>query len=418
MKVLFLCMSDLAGGANVASHRLFQSLKGYDVELAMEVQQKVGWDPSVRKARSGVAKIWDQCRLPIEIALIKRFYPRSRTGYFMPARFPDGLRRRIDAFNPDLLHVHWVGHAYLRPETLRGIKCPIVWTLHDMGPLTGGCYYDGGCGRYAGECGKCPVLGSNREGDLSRRVWRRKRDAWRDLNLTLVAPSRWLAACAQQSSLHRGRRVEVIPYGVSPQTYRPWPKALAREMLRLPAAGKIVLFGAVGLNDPRKGFSYLQVALRQLTPDVGPVHLAVFGGHFDHSKLAAANVHIHTLGALKDELSTALAYAAADVFVAPSLEDNLPNTVLESLMSGTPVVGFRVGGIPDAVEHGKNGLLVDARDADELSCAIGRILQEDELRIRLGQSARAIAEINYSPDLQSSRYLSLYRELVNAGARH
>lgn len=378
----------------------------------MEVQQKVGWDPEVRKARTGVAKLWDQCRLPIEMALINRFYPRSRTGYFMPARLPDGLRRRIDAFAPDLLHVHWVGNSFLRPETLQGIQCPIVWTLHDMWTLTGGCYYDGGCGRYTENCGKCPVLGSDLEGDLSRSVWQRKHRAWRDLNITLVAPSQWLANCARKSSLHRSRRVEVIPYGVSPATFRPWPKAIAREMLRLPSSGEIILFGAVDTSDPRKGFGYLQTALQQLPASSAPVNLVVFGGHFDASHLARANVRVHALGMLKDELSTALAYAAADVFVAPSLEDNLPNTVLESLMCGTPVLGFRIGGIPDVIRHEENGFLIEPRDSMSLSASILRLLKDESLRTRLGKNARDISLLRYTSEKQAQSYYQLYSKIL------
>ncbi|QYM77518.1 glycosyltransferase [Horticoccus luteus] len=412
MKILFLSTADISGGAAIAAHRLFRHMVAEPgIEAEMLVQYKAGCDPQVRKPESDWGKLATHLRMPLESLLVRKSYPRAQTSNFMPARLPDGLRRRIDAFAPDLLHVHWVGHSFLRPETLTGIRCPIVWTLHDMWALTGGCYYDGGCGRYTAACGQCPVLASTAQSDLSRKGVQRKREAWQGLNLTLVSPSQWLASCARRSSIHPGRRVEVIPYGLNPETFRPWPKPVAREMLGLPPDAKLVLFGAAGVADPRKGFAYLESALGELREgtDVG---LVVFGGHLQSSSLAASGIRIHVLGQLRDELTTALAYAAADIFVAPSLEDNLPNTVLEAAMCGTPVVAFRVGGIPDAIEQERHGLLVEPRDSAGLASAIRRLLRDDVLRVSLGRNARAKAERDYHPALQVKRYTELYRELL------
>lgn len=412
MKILFLSTSDIAGGAAIAAHRLFRHLAvepGIDAE--MFVQQKASSDPRVRKPETDWGKLAAHMRMPFENYLVRKSYPRAQTANYMPARLPDGLRKRIDGFAPDVLHVHWVGHSFLRPETLEGIRCPIVWTLHDMWSLTGGCYYDGGCGRYTSNCGECPVLASSSENDLSRRVWNRKRSAWKDLNLTLVAPSQWLASCARQSSIHHGRRVEVIPYGLNPDTFRPWTRSVAREMLGLPLNAKLVLFGAAGLSDPRKGFTYLEAAIRELGAG-SDLELVVFGGHLQSSALSKSGIRVHALGQLRDELTAALAYAAADIFIAPSLEDNLPNTVLEAAMCGTPVVAFRVGGIPDAIEHERHGLLVEPRDSEGLASAIRRLLRDDVLRVMLGRNARAKAERDYHPAVQVKRYTELYRELL------
>lgn len=416
MKILFLSTTDIAGGAAIAAHRLFRGLQAAGMDVSMEVQQKVGSDPRVRAAPSKVGKLLGQVRLPVESAIVQRQYPAARTSNFMAARLPEGLRKRIDRAQPDLVHVHWVGHAFLRPETLRGLACPVIWTLHDMWPLTGGCYYDGGCGRYQQECGRCPVLASQKESDLSHSTWLRKQAAWRELDLTLVAPSQWLAACARNSSIHTGRRVEVIPYGLDTRLFQPWPKAMARQMLGLPANARLVLFGAAGVNDPRKGFAYLKEAMRGLRGGAADTELVIFGPNLDERLSGEMGLRCHSLGMLRDELTTALAYSAADVFVAPSLEDNLPNTVLESTACGTPVVAFRTGGIPDVVEHGRTGLLVGPRDAEGLSQTIASLLGDETLRASMSAAARKKAESVYSLAMQANLYRQLYEELHAARA--
>jgi glycosyltransferase involved in cell wall biosynthesis len=414
MKVLFLSTSDISGGAAIAANRLFRAIScDTDIDVSMCVMHKFGCDPKVLKPKSDWGKLAAHIIMPIESALIKRVYRRAHISNFMPARLPDGLRKRIDAIGPDLLHVHWVGQSFLRPETLKGIGCPIVWTLHDMWALTGGCYYDGGCGGYKARCGKCPELGSIDDHDLSRRVWNRKQAAWRDLNLTLVSPSRWLADCATASSLHATRRIEVIPNCVSEITFRPWPKSTARQMLGLPKEAKLVLFGAAGVNSPRKGFIFLSQALQKLAKDHPDLELVVFGGHLESASLLPRDIRLHSLGQLRDELTTALAYAAADIFVAPSLEDNLPNTVVESAMCGTPVVAFRVGGIPDIIAHEQHGLLVEPGNSSALAYSIRRLLNDDGLRHALGQQARIKAEIEYGTKTQTKRYMALYRSLLS-----
>ncbi len=412
MKVLFLSTTDIAGGAAVAAHRLFRTLRETGTDVSMEVQQQVSRGLGIRKPATSFGKFAAQARMPLEHFAVSRFYPQAKNSNFMAARLPTGLRQRIEAAAPDVLHVHWVGHGFMRPEDLAGLKMPIVWTLHDMWSLTGGCYYDGGCGRYEQQCGQCPMLGSTKENDLSRRTWKRKQAAWADLNVTLVSPSQWLARCARQSSLQQGRRVEVIPYGVNSQVFSPWPKAQARQMLGLKTDAKLILFGAIGFNDPRKGFRYLREALQIVGRDAQNVELAVFGGELDPAIVREIGLPCHSLGMLRDEIATALAYAAADVFVAPSLEDNLPNTVLESMACGTPVVGFRAGGIPDMVEHEVNGLLVEPRDVAQLAQALSRLTTDNALHSTLGAAARRKAQTAYAPELQAQRYSALYQKLL------
>ncbi|MEE9157597.1 MAG: glycosyltransferase [Gammaproteobacteria bacterium] len=172
------------------------------------------------------------------------------------------IRQRLA---PDLVHLQWISRSFLRIETLARLELPLVWTLHDMWAFTGGCHYDGGCERFVSACGHCPILGSSRERDLSHWVFARNRRASKRQNLTVVAPSRWLAGFAARSALLGRFRIGVIPNNLDLNRYRPIDRAIARSLIGVLPNRRIILFGAVrSTGDERKGFRELHAAMRQL----------------------------------------------------------------------------------------------------------------------------------------------------------
>jgi glycosyltransferase involved in cell wall biosynthesis len=291
---------------------------------------------------------------------------------------------------------------------------PLVWTLHDMWAFTGGCHYDGSCGRYVESCGVCPRLSSSRQNDLSRWVWRRKRRAWKELDLTVVCPSRWLADCARHSSLLAGRRVEVIPYGLDLGRFRPLERRQAREWLGLEREKRLVLFSAIkARQNIHKGYQVFRQALQVLADKGWGEKLeAVVLGSAAPDGAPDLPLRTHYLGHFQDEVSLALVYAAADAFVLASQQDNLPNTLLESLACGTPCVAFDVGGVPEAVEHQATGFLAHAGDAQALARGVEWVLEDEGRWQRLCQASRIKAEREFDEASQAGRYLSLYEELV------
>jgi glycosyltransferase involved in cell wall biosynthesis len=302
----------------------------------------------------------------------------------------------------------------LRVETLRRFGRPIVWTLHDSWAFTGGCHVPNDCVRYRESCGRCPVLGSTREADLSRRVWARKRRAWSDLDLTLVAPSRWLADCARSSSLFRDARIEVIPNGLDLKRYKPVDRRFARDVLGLPQDRKLIVFGAKsGSEDRNKGLHLLASALRILK-DAGRDHgteLVVFGSTAS-TTLARAGLKASYQGFLHDEVSLALLYAAADVFVAPSIQENLPYTVMEAMACGTPCVAFRQGGVPDLIEHERTGYLARPFEPEDLAHGIAWVLEDGDRWRALSSRAREKVEQEFELGLVARRYVDLYRDVA------
>jgi glycosyltransferase involved in cell wall biosynthesis len=316
----------------------------------------------------------------------------------------------------DVINVHWIAGFvdYLTFFTTAPAAIPIVWTLHDMNAFTGGCHYNLGCSRYTDSCGACPQLGSSTSMDLSRQVWQRKKRAFAQVptqRMRIVTPSRWLAHEVQSSTLGKSFAVSVIPYGVDTERFAPRNRASARDALGIPRGAAVVLFLADAINIRRKGFALLAQALAGL--EVPNLFLLSAGRGMTPMDLKAPRLH---LGAIDNDRLLSIVYNAADLFAIPSLQDNLPNTVLESLACGTPVVGFNVGGIPDMVRPNVTGLLAMAEDVTSLRGAISELLRDRLRRTTMAAHCRRIALKEYALDVQAQRYVELYQSILQREA--
>ncbi len=410
MKTLHISTSDLDGGAARAAHRLHRALINANFDSQMLVRAKLSRDKTVIAHKPLIAQLGSKLD---EQAL--RFYPKCPPDTFSAQWFPDSIVSRVKQINPEIVHLHWTRNGFLQIESLPKFQKPIVWTLHDMWEFTGGCHYTQECDRYTKSCGACPQLNSLKDKDLSRQIWQRKAKAWRNLNLTLVTPSRWLAECASASPLFEQYRVEVIPNSVDMQVYKPINKAMARDALNLPQDKQLVLFGAGSTTaDTRKGFQFLLSALQRLDAQRwgNQLELAILGESASGKALPLA-FNSHYLGRLGDDISLALSYAAADIFVAPSIQDNLPNTVVEALACGTPCLAFDIGGMPDMIDHQQNGYLAQKLDVEDLARGMEWILEDQERHTHLSIKARQKAVETFSQEQQSTRFIDLYTTLVN-----
>ena len=418
MKVLMLNSSDTSGGAARAAFRLHRGLREIGIESGMLVQSKKSDDPSVIGPSSEMAKMLAMLRPHLDFLPLRRYPDRQRI-IFSPSLVPDRLPARVAALNPDIVHLHWVCEGFMRLETLHRLNRPIVWTLHDSWAFTGGCHIPFDCTRYQERCGACPTLGSVDENDLSRKIWLRKRKAWQGLNLTVVTPSNWLAACARSSSLFRDLRVEVIPNGLDLERFKPSNKSVARSLLGLPQDKKLILFGGVNVDgDRNKGLHNLLPALRRLASQGWreKAELLVFGTSRP-ADAADFGLPARYLGKLADEADISLLYAAADVFAAPSIQENLPNTVMEAAACGTPSVAFRIGGMPDLIEHKRNGYLAVPFDPEDLAQGIGWVLADGSRWQELSNWGRGKMEREFAMDQVARRYAGLYEDVLEAAAQ-
>ena len=415
MRVLMLNKFAGGGGAARAALRLHDALGATGVESQVLVDFKAGDHPGVLDNATALTRQLRRFKyadlLPVKLA------PKRPFGNFSPAWLPDGVARQVARIPADLVHLHWLGAGFLRLESLARFNRPLVWTLHDSWAFTGGCHVPFDCTRYRHSCGACPVLGSERERDLSRWVWRRKRRAWAGLDLTVVTPSNWLAECARSSSLFAGRPVVTIPNGIDTTRFRPMERPEARAALGLPQEKYLVLFGGIAsTRDRNKGYELLTAALLKL-PDTlrKQLELVVFGSGPGESP-SAPGIAVRAVGRVDDDARLARLYAAADLFAAPSLLENLPNTVMEAMACGTPAIGFRQGGMADLIEPERTGYLARPYGVADLAAGVERILTDGALRRQLGANARAKIEREFAIELTAERYARLYREIVDRNA--
>jgi glycosyltransferase involved in cell wall biosynthesis len=414
MNVSLLSYSDIEGGAARATYRLHQGLTNLKINSHMLVQVKSSDDHSVigpknigiRQARNGFRCVADAAPL--------KYYPLRRNGVYSAQWLPDFINTQLEKLRPDIVNLHWVNNGYLQIESLRKIQKPIVWTLHDMWPFTGGCHYSQECDRYTTSCGECPQLQSHRHHDLSSWIWRRKANAWRDTNLTIVTPSVWLSQCAKASALFQNRRVEVIPNGLDITRYQPIDRSAARKILGLPLDKQLILSGSLqSTSDQRKGFHLLQPALKALSQAGwgNRTELVIIGASKPEIPIELG-LKVHYLGTLGDDISLAMLYAAVDVFAAPSVQDNLPNTVMEAIACGTPCVAFNIGGMPDMIEHQKNGYLARPYEINDFAQGLAWVLDDPCRYQNLRFKSREKAEQEFSLHHHASRYASLFTELL------
>ncbi len=416
MKIVHLSTSDLSGGAAIACKRIVDAQALNGIDSALLVQKKISSDPKVCSTTTNLFSLLHyNLRFVLDEGYIRLLTNQSR-GRFSNPVFGKDMSHHPLIVNSDIINLQWINGGFLSLNTLRKIGNlgkPIVWTFHDMWAFTGGCHYVGECTKFLAECKHCPALKLSSGKDLSNKIFNQKRSIFNKLNLTIVTTSRWLGNEASRSELLKGKQVEVIPTPLDSGKYKPIDKKEAREKLKLDSKKKIILFGAMNVNDERKGFRYLIEALNILKTSSGnlEIELAVFG-KLNEIVIKKVPYKVNQLGHLKSETEIVSAYNSANVFIVPSLEDNLPNTVMESLSCGTPVVAFDVGGIPDMVENGKNGILTKPKSVEEIAAGILKIISDDDLQRKMSIESREKILKEFDQVSVVRKYKVLYNNLI------
>lgn len=416
LRVLQVNTFERAGGASRAAHRLHLALREQGVASEMLVMHRETDAPHVAQPLGPAMR---QARRLLEAAASYTLR-LQRTGDATVLRslnlFPSGLAGWINRSDFDVVNLHWLGGEMLSVEEIGRIRKPVCWTLHDLWPLAGAEHYDALAqpGRFHHPYTRAGRPAAQRGPDLDAWVWRRKARAWRGLQLELVAPSRWMARCAADSALMATVPCTVIPNGLDTEVFRPRERQAARQALGLAPDRRYILFGAsTGQHDPRKGFHLLLPALATLAQQPAfarDTQLLVFGA--SGAALPPLPLPAHALGFVGDEARLACIYAAADVFAAPSLQDNLPNTVAEALACGTPTVAFATGGLPDLVTHRASGWLAQPFSVEDLAQGLAYVLATPGL----GARCRADALAGLDQRVVAPRYLQVYERLAAAAA--
>ncbi len=421
-RVTHFSHNDQRGGGPLASFRLHRALIDRGVDSRMLVMRKHHDDPSIETIASPLPSRLIEVPARIADRLPLRLYPgRRRDVIWSPGWFsmPNiaACRSAIDA---DILSLYWVNGGFLSikaVDALLRLGKPVVWRLSDLWAFTGGCHHAGDCRGYRQACGQCPQLRSRSSNDLSARMLR-ARMRWPHQQLVVVAPSRWLGDLAKSSTVFGNCRIEHITTGIDVETFSPRPRDEARQRLGLPKDRTLILFGANnGVRNPKKGFSLLVEALQRLVASgrAGDVDLVLFGQKTEPR--LPLDLPVHMMGSIADERAKAALFSAADLFATPSLEENLPNTVIEAMACGTPSVAFDVGGTGELIEHGINGYLAKAGDSSDFCRGLGFVLDQRADEPGLGVAARDFVLCHHDLCKVARRYLDLYLELHGATCR-
>lgn len=416
MRVALLNTFDTAGGAARAMHRLYTGLGRLGVDRTLYVARRDSDDPTIVPVRPVTPD--EQAEYQAAEAHVRAEeapYAALRTGGFIPFHSERAARARLleqRLRDADVFNLHWT-RGLVDWATFMARREPhqaLVWTLHDQNVFTGGCHYTGGCDAFTRTCGACPVLGSDDTDDLSAVIVSRKRAALatRRTPLHIVTPSRWMAAEAARSSVLRDLPIHVIPYGLDTDLYRPRDRSALRARHGIDPAAMVILFVAHALDDPRKGYDHLKAALDAL-PGGGPTLLLLAG---QNQVPPPAHVPVRHLGAVSDDAALAALYALADLVAVPSGQDNYPNTVLEALACGTPVIGFDLGGLPDMVRSGQTGILADRHDTHAFSTALREALSDRARLAAWGREGRAFVERECTLEHAAGRYVALYAQAL------
>ena len=416
MRVLIVNTSERTGGAAVAASRLMEALNNNGVKAKMLVRDK-------ETDRLTVAAVpgqkWMQFYFLWErfVVWLRLHFNRKHLFEVDIANCGADVTQLPEFQEADVVHLHWINQGMLSLKGIRKILNtgkPVVWTMHDIWPATAICHLTLDCRNFETQCAHCRLLpGNGSTNDLSTQIWKRKQQMLNDRQITFVTCSQWLAGEAQKSALLKGQRVVSIPNPIDTHIYTPKDKQQARQRVGLPTEGRIILFASQRVTNRNKGMGYLLEACRLLAEQYPEkkedITVAILGGHAEEIE-GQLPFRTCPLGYVNDEQRIVDIYNAADVFVLPSLSENLPNTIMEAMACGVPSVGFRIGGIPEEIDHQQNGYVADYCSSEDLARGIWWTLYEADHEAVRKACLQKVAH-NYSQQSVANRYLEVYESL-------
>ena len=419
MNVVHVNSFDRGGGAAIAVKRISKALTYSGVNSKILVQKKSGNEGTISEVSADLfSKISYLARFTFDESYIRLFTKQERGRFSNPFPGVDISNHTLIKY-ADIINLHWINGGFLSLNSLyklKNLRKPIIWTLHDMWAFTGGCHYSLECGKYLCECTQCPSLLFHGKRDLSYKIFNHKIKFFKDFDPSIVTCSKWLADEVRRSSLLKDKNVYVIPNPLNTELFKPFNKNEAREKLSLEKDKYILLIGAMNLKDKRKGFIYLIDALKHIVEtsieQSKNIELVTFG-KIGKKMANELPYKVHQFGVIKDEKTLVDLYNASDIYIAPSIQDNLPNTVAESIACGTPVIAFRTGGMPDMIEHMINGYLAEPNSYKDLANGIITFINDPDLMNEMKAKCREKALKLFDNDEVANRYLRVYENLLD-----
>ena len=418
MRVLIINTSERIGGAAIAANRLMDALRNNGIQAKMLVRDKQTDNITVISLKKSLWSIWQFVWERIVIWKANHFKQHNLFAVDIANTGTD-ITTYPEFKEADIIHLHWVNQGMLSLKDLKKILQsgkPIVWTMHDMWPCTGICHHARECDKYHKECHHCPYLyHGGAKKDLSHQTFKKKKELYQLSPITFITCSQWLKERAGQSALLEQHPIVHIPNPIKTNLFTPRNKVEARQKCNLPTDKKLILFGSVKITDKRKGIDYFIESCKILAekhPElVNNLGVAVYGKESEQLK-SLVPFQVYALDYISNEKELVNVYNAVDLYVTPSLEENLPNTIMEAMACGIPCVGFNVGGIPVMIDHLHNGYVADYKSAEDFANGIHWTLSESEYQ-SLSEEARRKVTSSYSESTIAKKYIEVYNKIID-----
>lgn len=417
MRVLIVNTSENTGGAAVAANRLKEALNNNGIKAKMLVRDKESDDITVAQLNKSWHQKWDFLweRFVIYMRL---HFKRDNLFLIDIANAGTDITKTREFKEADVIHLSWINQGMLSLKGIRKIlesHKPVVWTMHDLWPASSICHYARNCRNYEKQCGNCPLLpGNDSCNDLSARIWKKKSKILERNSILFVTCSKWLADKAKKSGLLSGQKIISIPNPIDSRVFTKENRAEARLYAGLPEDKKLILFVSQRVTDKRKGMDYFITAINKMVEEHPEMKdncgIAILGGKAEElaDKLPLPS---YPLGYVSEEKKIASIYNSVNLFVLPSLEDNLPNTIMEAMACGVPCVGFNTGGIPEMIDHLKNGYVAEYKSSDDLAKGIRWVLSEADHQSLSNEAMKKVNQC-YSQYAVAMKYIEAYNQAM------
>lgn len=417
MRVLIINTTERQGGPAIAAYRLTEALKNNGIRAKMLVRRKsteqVTTVLAERSMANRISVLWEKLSV-----ILHTHFRRNRIYSIDFGHSGTDITELPEFKQADVIHLHWINDGMLSLSSVEKIIAsgkPIVWTLHDMWPFTGICHYSHECDHYTSHCHNCPQINSRKHRDMAFHIFECKKQLLHGAQIQFVACSRWLGNMASNSLLLNGRKIISIPNAINTNLFRPRSKRLAREVVGLPTNKRLILFSSHSFTDERKGFHYLKEAIKRLAktyPEWSQhIGIVLIGNDIEPSIYREIPVEVYPLSYIADEKHLVDIYNAIDLFAIPSLQDNLPNTIVEAMACGVPCIGFNVGGIPEMIDHLHNGYVAEYKNVNDLAEGIHWLLTEGEYDILSREAARKAIN-TYGENSVAMKYIGVYNHIT------
>lgn len=415
-KVVLVNHSDTLGGAAIVTFRLMQALRQIGVDARMVVFTKTSEEDTIADISSrfirGMAFGFERLFLLPSVGFNYENLFKVSTGDFAL-----NIHRHPWIKEADIVCLNWINQGLMNVSGIRRLHHmgkKIVWTIHDMWPMTGICHHAYECDHYIDECGKCQFLaGGGRTNDISHRYWEKKLRVYSEVPITYVTVSSWLEKCARHSSLLKGRDILTIynPFPIE-QFYTTPPRDL--YSLMPPQKPNILLFGAARIDDPIKGLDYTIDALNHIFdnyPEIASTTAIYFFGNMKNpqalDKLRFSHRHF---GLIRDFKIIRYLYSIAKAVISTSLYESLAGTLIEGQAGGALPVTFGLDGRADIVEHMRTGYIARYKDPIDIANGIMWAIKSNISRESLHQS---VAD-RFAAPVIASKYADVFARILES----